>query len=161
MGRGQPHVPSACEGAGPAGSTRAAGGGTCRLQQLLQGVRRAARRTCVAPYVPACCSRGGLKCALNYQQMLHRQGNSRRPKQRALTGAPGLSMGRSQPQLGERGAARVVTDAAAAALCPALSSAAGAEQSLTHSTGWMCLSGLVMVRQGKGGAASQLGCDFA
>lgn len=66
-------------------------------------------------------------------------------------------MGQSQPHLGERGAARLVaTDAAAAALCPALPSATGAEQSLTHSTVWMCLSGLEMVRQGKGRAASWL-----
>lgn len=69
-------------------------------------------------------------------------------------------MGQSQPHLGERGAARLVaTDAAVAALCPALPSATGAEQSLTHSTVWMCLSGLEMVRQGKGRAASWL--DFA
>lgn len=39
--------PRRVPGCGPAGSTRAAGGGTRRLQQLLlRGVRRAARGTC-------------------------------------------------------------------------------------------------------------------
>lgn len=45
-----------------------------------------------APYVPARRSGGELKRALNYLQTLRRQGSSKRPKQRALTGAPGLSV---------------------------------------------------------------------
>lgn len=113
-----------------------------------------------APYVPARRSGGELKRALNYLQTLRRQGSSKRPKQRALTGAPGLSVGQSRPQRGEEERpAWLFTDAAARSVQHSHLQQRLSGASRMPQPGCVCpetRSGPVMVRQGDGGAASWL-----